>query len=138
MFGIRCEDKYYQLEELEDKDGCTSELFLKADRSIEFGETDGPIWKAAVGTWNVKPGTNDFSMMITRTFETGSSGREMGEFTYDLVRRFEGDMSMVGESVAVVGQVFAKKNSETEEISAGYFNMIDSTAERLGEEEEVA
>lgn len=38
--GIRCENKYYQLEELEDKESCTTELFLTANGQVEFGETD--------------------------------------------------------------------------------------------------
>ena len=138
LFGIRCENKYYQLEELEDKDTCTTELFLKADRTIEFGETDGPLWAAAVGTWDVKPNTNDYSMTITRTFETGSKGREMGEVAYDLVRRFEGDMSMVGESVAIGGLVYATLNDDGDELPAGYFNMIDATVERQGDDKKVA
>lgn len=105
---------------------------------MEFGDTDGPLWTAAVGTWDITPGTNDFEMTITRTFETGSSGREMGEFTYDLVRRFGGEVSMVGESVAIGGIAYSKKNSDGEEIEAGYFNMIDATTERLGEDKKVA
>ena len=111
---------------------------MKADRTIEFGETDGPLWAAAVGTWDVKPNTNDYSMTITRTFETGSKGREMGEFAYDLVRRFEGDMSMVGESVAIGGLVYATLNDDGDELPAGYFNMIDATVERQGDDKKVA
>ena len=130
------------MEELEDKDTCTTELFLNANRTIDFGESDGPLWIAATGTWSVAPGTNDFGMEISRTFETGSSGRQMGEFTYDLVRRYEGELSMVGASVAIGGLVYAKKNLGTadsgEEIPAGYFNMIDATAERLGDDKKVA
>lgn len=34
--------EYYQLEEMEDKDTCTTELFLRADGGIDFGDTDGP------------------------------------------------------------------------------------------------
>ena len=31
LYRIRCENKYYQLEELEDADNCTTELFLKSN-----------------------------------------------------------------------------------------------------------
>lgn len=55
--GIRCENKYYQLEEMEDKENCTTELFLTANGQVEFGETDGPVWADAIGTWQVMPGT---------------------------------------------------------------------------------
>jgi len=132
LFEVRCEEKYFQLEELEDKDTCTTELLLKTDRTVEFGPTDGPLFTAAVGSWQVVPGTNDFTMSITRSFATGSSGREMGEFSYDLERRFGGEITMVGASAAITGMVFHKAGELSQEIESGYFNMIDATVERLG------
>lgn len=53
--------EYYQLEEMEDRDTCTTELFLRADGVIEFGDTDGPKYLAAAGTWSVPQGTNDYN-----------------------------------------------------------------------------
>ena len=130
------------MEELEDKDTCTSELFLKADRTIEFGETDGPLWTAASGTWHVAPDTNEFTMWLSRSYTTGSSSRQMGEFSYTLERRFSGELTLVGESIAVSGVVYVKisddDDDEINEISAGYFNMIDATAERQGDDKKVA
>lgn len=58
-------------------------MFLTEDRRVEFGDTDGPNYVAAVGTWEVPYGTNDFSMKITRTYRTGQDNTEMGEYTYD-------------------------------------------------------
>jgi hypothetical protein len=50
LYRIRCENKYYQLEEMEDRENCTTELFLKEDGQVLIGETDGPLWTEAVGT----------------------------------------------------------------------------------------
>jgi hypothetical protein len=49
LYRIRCENKYYQLEEMEDRDNCTTELFLKENGEVLIGETDGPLWTEAVG-----------------------------------------------------------------------------------------
>lgn len=53
--------EFYQLEEMEDKDTCTTELFLRDDGVVDFGDTDGPRWLAAAGTWSVPPGTDDYN-----------------------------------------------------------------------------
>lgn len=67
---IRCFEywtlaEYYQLEEMEDKDSCTTELYLRADGVIEFGDTDGPQFITAAGTWSVPPGTDDYNSEYT-------------------------------------------------------------------------
>ena len=82
IFAIRCENKYYQLEEREDRDSCTTELFLTEDRNVVFGDTDGPNYISALGSWEVNNG-NDFAMLITRKYETGQKNSEMGEYTYE-------------------------------------------------------
>lgn len=122
---------------MEDQDTCTTELFLRKDNGIDFGDTDGPLFLSAAGSWYVAPGTNDFTMFITRSYTTGSTTRDMGEFTYDLIRRYSGDMTMVGASVAITGLVFSKINEDGEEINGGYFNMIDATDERQGDDKKV-
>jgi len=53
--------EYYQLEELEDRETCTTELYLRGDGVVEFGETDGPKYLVAAGTWSVPYGTNDYN-----------------------------------------------------------------------------
>lgn len=120
MYGIRCENKYYQLEEMEDKESCTTELFLLEDGGVEFGETDGPLWTSAVGGWKIFPGTDNFQMDIVRKFSTGTSGRDMGEFDYEIVRSFVGEMTEVGESVGIAGVMNSADNQEV-----GFFSMID-------------
>jgi len=125
LHGIRCEDKYYQLEEMEDKQTCTTELFLKADRTVIFGNTDGPQYLVASGSWEVEPNTNNFKMTLTRRFSTGQSNTDMGEFNFDVTRTFQGELTMVGDSVGVVGGTNTQADQDV-----GYFNMIDTTGER--------
>jgi hypothetical protein len=130
LWEIRCEDKYYQLEELEDADHCTTELFLQADGVVSVGQTDGPAYLSAIGTWEVQPNTDDFRMVITRAYKAGSKGRDMGEFDYQIPRTFLGEITAVGESVAVNGVIHAEANVDfgaDSESAPGYFNMIDAT-----------
>lgn len=131
MYRIRCENKYYQLEELEDADNCTTELFLKEDGTVDVGETDGPLFTKAVGKWEIKE--NAFAMSITKTFSTGNEKNDMGEFTFDVERVFEGDMTVVGGTeVAINGKIFAEDIiTEKMEKEVGFFNMIDGTEQRL-------
>jgi hypothetical protein len=141
LFGIRCENKYYQLEEMEDRDNCTTELFLTVDGTVEFGETDGPVWTAAVGQWSVQPGTDDFTMVVTRTFSTGRSKTDMGEFSYDIARTYVGEMTKVGDSVGITGVMYdgvvvadaaaatvdGSSSAQQPARQLGFFNMIDGT-----------
>ena len=136
LFGIRCEEKYYQLEEMEDKENCTTELYLKTDRTVEFGDTDGPRWTAAVGHWQVTPNTNDFTMEVTRSYHTGQDNSDMGEFAYEVKRVFRGEMTNVGASVGITGTAHAVENGVDQQ-EVGFFNMIDATDERVGEDKKV-
>lgn len=131
MYRIRCENKYYQLEELEDADNCTTELFLKEDGTVDIGETDGPLFAKAVGNWEIKE--NDFAMTITKTFSTGNERNDMGEFTFDVERVFEGVMTVVGGTeVAINGKIFAEDIiTDKMDKEVGFFNMIDGTEQRL-------
>jgi len=131
MYRIRCENKYYQLEELEDSENCTTELFLKEDGTVDIGETDGPLFTKAVGNWEIME--NSFAMTITKTFTTGSENKDMGEFSFDVERVFEGEMTVVGGTeVAVNGKIFAEDIiTDKHEKDVGFFNMIDGTDQRL-------
>lgn len=131
LFRIRCENKYYQLEEMEDRENCTTELFLKEDGTVLVGDTDGPLWTDAKGEWMIAPGTNDFVMTITRTFGAGQENSPMGEFEYQLERTFQGDMTEVGESVAITGVLLSEDPMTGEDKEVGFFNMIDGTDVRL-------
>jgi hypothetical protein len=115
---------------MEDKETCTTELFLNTDRTITFGESNGPLAASAVGEWQVTPGTNDFTMTIMRSFNSGQSNTDMGEFDFKVARTYVGDMTMVGACVGITGATFVEAASGEEKAEVGYFNMIDSTDER--------
>ncbi|KAL7564732.1 hypothetical protein ACA910_010143 [Epithemia clementina (nom. ined.)] len=133
LFAIRCENKYYQLEEMEDRENSTTELFLKADGTVLIGDTDGPLWLSAEGTWHVPAGTDDFTMTIRKTFGTGSKAQDMGECSFQVERKYIGDLTEVGESVAITGVMKAPSldedgNKDEESYKeVGFFNMIDGT-----------
>lgn len=59
------------------------ELYLLEDRNVEFGNTDGPNYLTAKGTWEIFPGSNDFKMTIIRTYETGQPSTDIGEYKYE-------------------------------------------------------
>jgi hypothetical protein len=127
LFRIRCENKYYQLEEMEDRENCTTELFLKEDGTVLIGDTDGPLWTSAVGEWAIASGTNDFVMTITKTYGAGQDNSDMGEFEYELERTFQGEMTEVGESVAITGVMVCDDPLTGKAQKVGFFNMIDGT-----------
>lgn len=60
------------------------------------------------GVWDVVPGTDNFIMTIRKCFSTGSSGSDMGEFSFEILREYKGDMTMIGESVAITGVMINK------------------------------
>jgi len=132
LFGIRCEGKYYQFEEMEDQESCTSELFLKEDRTVIVGKTNGPPFVAASGKWNIAAGSNDFTMTLSRRYETGRSNTDMGEFNFDLERTYVGEVKMVGESIGITGTSNAQSSDVAfgNVVEVGYFNMIDGSNER--------
>uniref|UniRef100_A0A6V2Q6H0 Jacalin-type lectin domain-containing protein n=2 Tax=Ditylum brightwellii TaxID=49249 RepID=A0A6V2Q6H0_9STRA len=129
LYAIRCEGKTYQLEELEDAETCTTEVFLNNDRTITFGSTDGPIYDSASGQWSVPAGTNDFSMTIRRRYSTGAKNTDMGEFRFDVVREYTGEMTRVGECVGITG-IMKDGEAGGEKREVGFFNMIDGTDEK--------
>jgi len=130
--SIRCEGKTYQLEELEDSNTCTTEIFLHEDRSIQFGDSDGPVFEGAAGRWDMEPGTEDFIMCVQRRYGGGRDGTDMGEFAFDVWRTFSGEMKMVGDSVAINGVMYDGDSTNFEgSKQVGYFNMIDGTDDKL-------
>jgi hypothetical protein len=95
---------------MEDKETCTTELFLAKDGSVTVSETNGPPPIQSSGQWKVIPNSNDigndkFEMNIVRTYGSGLSSSDVGEFTFDVERTFIGDMSVVGGLVSVEGSM---------------------------------
>ncbi|KAL3936655.1 MAG: hypothetical protein SGARI_002461 [Bacillariaceae sp.] len=116
---------------MEDRENCTTELFLQEDGTVVLGDTDGPLWTDAIGEWLIKPDTNDFVMTVTKKFGAGHDNSDMGEFEYELERIYQGDMTEVGESVAITGKMLCEDPLTGKEQEVGFFNMIDGTDVRL-------
>lgn len=85
--------KFYNLEEMEDAEKCTTEVFLSKDGTISLSPTatDGPPPLSASGTWTTNAlqqlpyqdaitnsDKSTFRMVITRTFGTLDDSEEMG------------------------------------------------------------
>ena len=92
-----------------------------------MGKTDGPIWTNAIARWAVVPGTNNFKMGLTRIYPGGQSNTDMGEFAYEVHRSYTGEMTKVGDSVAITGVMTAHDENGDGAIEVGFFNMIDGT-----------
>jgi len=116
------DSKYFQLEELEDAESATTELFLEKDGSVIAGETDGPPPTATSGTW--EQNDEKFEMKLKRSFNSGYEGTDMGVFSFELERRFEGILTKVGENTAVAGTMHIME--EELDVNVGFFNMIDT------------
>ena len=94
--------KFFNLEEMEDKEACTTEVFLSQNGSVTLTETNGPPPVKAHGTWAIKDG-NMFEMTVTRTYSSGREHSDVGEFQFDVERSFIGELSYVGSLVSVQG-----------------------------------
>lgn len=127
--------KFFNLEELEDKDTAITEIFLHEDGRVDFFETDGPIPLSAEGKWELNG--EELNLFITRKFEAGkeeSKDTDMGEFDYTVDRSYVGRMSKVGGLLAFEGDMH-DVGDNNQDRKVGFFEMIDTTADRLGFEE---
>ncbi|GKY99856.1 hypothetical protein MPSEU_000939300 [Mayamaea pseudoterrestris] len=130
-------EKYFNLEELEDSEKAVTEVFLNADRTVTVGETDGPLFAEASGTWSIDNENQQFEMTLRRTFTAGATSNQptdMQEFSFSVERTFIGSMYMVGAKLAVEGSVHSMDEHGDTEV--GYFEMIDVTTERNGWDKE--
>lgn len=134
--------KEFQLEELEDKEDCQTELWLNDDGTVTLGMTNGPRVKDYSGSWSLLETASEaerpFRMRLTRSYEAGSSSsgeNMMGDFTYDIKREYWGSIEMVGSSIAVAGKTHANLDNSGNayideqslfENEVGFFSMIDS------------
>ncbi len=142
--------RFFQLEEREDKDTCTTEIFLNKDGTVAIFDTDGPPPTHTKGYWKhdekatIINGNMEeiFTMTIIRTYTTGSDNREMGEFTFDVERKFEGILSVIAGDIEAGTGTLAMEGSMhlvdefRGDISVGYFSMIDTTKVKLGEDDD--
>jgi len=124
--------KFFQLEENEDKESCSTEIFLSNDGTVSVGDTDGPLPLQAIGTW--KQTGEKFDMIIKRTFGSGQDGTDVGEFKFDVERIYTGLLGTVGSSLAVEGSMHLRDELKGD-MEVGYFSMIDTTEAKLGSED---
>jgi len=125
----------FQIEELEDREGCETELWLNEDGSVTIGATNGPRLKDYVGNWQLIDTASEteqpFRMRLTRSYGAGSSSSGdncMGEFTYDITREFWGTLEMVGSSISISGKTYANTEFSSENVNeseVGFFSIID-------------
>lgn len=123
-------ERYYNLEELEDKETCTTEIYLKSDKSLQVGKTDGPIYMNAAGIWSQEP-DGTFKMTLKRWYNAGkepASKTDVGEFQFEVERLFVGDIIKVGGVAAVSGSIHHIDEQVDREV--GFFNLIDTSDER--------
>jgi hypothetical protein len=136
LFGavIDVGNKYYQLEEMEDKERCITEIFLSTDKTITFGETDGPLPVRSEGTWeNNSKRDGDLRMTIKRTFSAGQPtpkgkpSTDIGEFQYEVERTYIGRMEKIGDLLGFSGSIHETHSHSEEDGTVGYFELIDTT-----------
>ena len=116
---------------MEDKETCTTEVFLANDNTVSLGKTDGPLFTASGGSWE-QDLNGSFKMTVKRTYESGSPGGDIGEFNFDVERTYSGEIDKSGNAVLITGSIL-----DVDEVfgdrTVGYFSMIDTTDTRLGE-----
>jgi hypothetical protein len=124
----------FQLEEMEDRDTCSTELTLQRDYTVTLGDTDGPLFCQSSGTWSLSTAddsTQLFDMSLTRKFEAGHEARaltDLGEFTFAVDRAYLGSVTRVGDRLAVSGTVHCLDDFFGDK-QVGFFNMIDNREE---------
>lgn len=97
-------------------------------------ETDGPIFKRANGVWEQTP-DGSFTMIIKRIFDAGREATEatnMGMFEFEVERVFRGDLTVIGETVAVSGSIHIEDDLLGDR-EVGFFNLIETTAAKYGQ-----
>ncbi len=128
--------KHFQLEELEDAEKCTTDILLNSDMTVTVGRTDGPLFSSSFGTWSESESSEDkatFEMKLSRTYTAGGDSKDptdIGEFTYEVERTFNGLMTVVGGSMAAMEGVILDVDDLFGTREVGFFNMIDTTEAR--------
>jgi hypothetical protein len=130
--------KYFQIEEMEDRDSCTTEVILNLNNTVTPLETNGPLHKEASGTWNLDPVSAEFVMTLSRTYEAGYSSKiptNVGVFSFTTVRKFVGRLYNIGVKQGISGNIYdiSEDDVAVEDLrKVGFFEMIDSTLSEDG------
>lgn len=101
-------ERFFQLEELEDKESATTELHLNWDNTVSLGATDGPRFLKGSGTWKYNPDTLTVEVILSRTYAAGkhpSYTTDMGEFDFTVDRVLTGAVEWTGNKVNVAGSI---------------------------------
>ena len=125
---------YFQVEEMEDRDSCTTEVMLNDNKTLMVLETNGPLFVSATGSWNLDE-DGSFDMMLNRTYLSGRDSKtitDMGAFWYTTSRKFKGHMSKIGDKQGIGGSLY-DVDSESNDRKVGFFEMIDTTVGENGE-----
>jgi hypothetical protein len=138
----------FQLEEKEDRANCITELLLNSDHTVAVGQSDGPLFTIATGSWSFDqelfPLDVAFAMTLDRTFKAGYKGTDMGEFTFVVSRTYVGSLTQVGGVIAVEGSIYKDPDEEDDGTTTttaimgrvGFFSMIDTTPTKDEEEDD--
>ena len=139
LYAWRLIGKYFQIEEMEDRDSCTTEVVLNPDSTVSTLETNGPLHKDATGSWELDKITGDFTMILKRTYEAGRESKiptDVGVFTFTTIRKFVGTLYNIGIKQGIRGNIYDVTDIHDDNSDApkvGYFEMIDTTLEEDGE-----
>jgi len=132
--------RHFQLEELEESEASITCVQLNADHSVTLGRTDGPPCHAFSGNWlyeeqlDTSNGGCYFQMTIERRFVADNAGSDfthIGEFEYSVERTYCGEISLVGGSLLSMNGQILDVDEIFGERRVGFFNMIDTTVERI-------
>eukprot|EP00545_Synedropsis_sp_CCMP1620_P012494 CAMPEP_0119014204 /NCGR_PEP_ID=MMETSP1176-20130426/9413_1 /TAXON_ID=265551 /ORGANISM="Synedropsis recta cf, Strain CCMP1620" /LENGTH=175 /DNA_ID=CAMNT_0006967355 /DNA_START=86 /DNA_END=613 /DNA_ORIENTATION=- len=136
-------EKYFQLEEREDKDVSCTDVKLNADGTVSMLQTNGPLPVESRGTWTVND--KEFKMEVTRKFESGDEGftesnlvNRIGEFFYEVPITFVGELTTVGAKEAATGTMISSADGARGDIQVGYFSLLDTTDDLTGSTDDVA
>ena len=155
LMAWRLIGKYFQIEEMEDRDSCTTEVILNPNSTVTTLETNGPIHQTATGLWKLDATTGDFIMTLHRTYEAGRDSKvvtDVGVFSFTTVRKFIGRLYNIGIKQGISGNIYdvtsdvvdmgTSGNSladlddttpVTDLKKVGFFEMIDTTLSEDGE-----
>jgi hypothetical protein len=133
--------KYFQIEEMEDRDACTTEVILNSNATVTTLETNGPLHKEATGTWTLDSLTGEFLMTLQRTYEAGQKSKistNVGVFRFTTARKFVGRLYNIGIKQGISGNIYDMSDVHDETSidelrKVGFFEMIDTTLNEDGE-----
>jgi hypothetical protein len=132
-----------------------TDIYLRDDNTITLGITNGPRHLNGGGTWSESFVASDvqddassrrsFDMTLTRTYLGGKTKNydesdwgyrhvddtNVGEFAYTVIRSYVGEIILVGGTLLSMSGIIVDIDEVFGNRDVGYFNMIDTTEERI-------